>query len=274
LYRLYTCEECHGYIKAIDLRKAGSDVLLPRDLTREKLEHARYVVSNCHFHTRNLPERFPGLSVRRFHMVRIGLDLKAPFWSPVPQPRKEGTLRIFAAGRLVAVKAFHLLIDACNAVAGRGISLSCRIAGDGPLRASLERRIAGESPSPAIELIGQLDEQRIAAEIAGAHLFALTSLSEGTPMCLIEAMAKGRPVVAPRITGIPEVVEEETTGLLFAAGSSDACAHALERIERMSDEALSAMGMAGRRKAEREFDLHLNVNNLIALHNEEMNALQ
>lgn len=244
----------------------GSDVLLPRELTREKLEHAKYVISNCHFHCRNLPERFPGLHVRAFHVIRIGLEIASPRWSYATIPPFEGTLRVFAAGRLIEVKAFHLLIDACRRAAEQGLTVHLRLAGEGPLHASLETLAQQIALPSKAELIGPISEDQIAREMALSHVVALTSLSEGTPMCLIEAMAKGRPVIAPEITAIPEVVQHGITGLLFAVGSSENCAEALLKMASIEDEQREAMGREGRRKAEREFDLSTNIGKLAACH--------
>jgi glycosyltransferase involved in cell wall biosynthesis len=93
----------------------------------------------------------------------------------------------------------------------------------------------------------------LAAVYEACDVVALSSLNEGTPLALIEAMAAGRPVVATAVGGVPDLVEEGVTGLLVPAGDSVALAAALVRLGE--DECERAkMGTAGRARARVHFD--------------------
>jgi glycosyltransferase involved in cell wall biosynthesis len=88
--------------------------------------------------------------------------------------------------------------------------------------------------------------------MARADLFVLSSLVEGLPVVLMEAMASGLPVVAPRLTGIPELVIDGKTGMLFAPGNWRALA---DKVELLLREPARARALAGRARTavEREF---------------------
>jgi glycosyltransferase involved in cell wall biosynthesis len=87
-----------------------------------------------------------------------------------------------------------------------------------------------------------------------ADAFCLPTLAEGLGVVLMEAMAAGLPVVSTRVMGVPEVVEEEATGLLVSPGRADQLADALERLAA-SPELRERLGRHGRLRVEREFDL-------------------
>jgi glycosyltransferase involved in cell wall biosynthesis len=93
----------------------------------------------------------------------------------------------------------------------------------------------------------------MASYYADADVFCLPSFAEGVPVVLMEAMATGRPVIATRITGIPELIEDGVSGLLVAPGSLDQLVAALETLAA-SRELREQMGLAGRHKVEEEFD--------------------
>ena len=98
-----------------------------------------------------------------------------------------------------------------------------------------------------------MGQDGIRAHYHAAHVFCLPSFAEGIPVVLMEAMSTGLPVVANHITGIPELVEDEVSGLLVRPGRSDLLVQALERLVGDSD-LRARMGRAGREKVLREFE--------------------
>jgi glycosyltransferase involved in cell wall biosynthesis len=88
--------------------------------------------------------------------------------------------------------------------------------------------------------------------LAAADVFAMPSLWEGLPLALLEAMLAGRPIVASRISGIPEAVTDDVEGLLSTPGDIESLRQALGRL--LSDSALrTRLGAAARARARREF---------------------
>ena len=144
------------------------------------------------------------------------------------------------------------------------------------LRARLRLVIVGSGPLRS-EILGILSQAGVAelAWLPGAcngvpdilrlfDVFVLPSLAEGISNTLLEAMATGLPVIATRVGGTPELVDEDQTGVLVAVGDVEALAHALLRYA--DREAARAAGRAGRRRVERLYSLDAMVANYCALY--------
>lgn len=123
--------------------------------------------------------------------------------------------------------------------------LRLAVLGDGPLLADLRAMAAAAGVGDVVWLPGARDD--VAELLRGFSIFALASLAEGTPGAALEAMASGLPVVATRVGGMPEVVDDGVTGYLVPAADSAAMAVALARYAL--DPALAAShGAAARRR--------------------------
>jgi glycosyltransferase involved in cell wall biosynthesis len=125
------------------------------------------------------------------------------------------------------------------------------LVGDGPERPAIEKLIRELKLGDAIRFLGlRKDVDRL---LPGADVFLLTSISEGIPLTVIEAMAAGLPVVATDVGGMREVVAEGVTGLLGPAKDDAALATCISRLA--GDASLRrAMGAAGRARAKNHFD--------------------
>jgi glycosyltransferase involved in cell wall biosynthesis len=152
----------------------------------------------------------------------------------------------------VPVKDHENLLNAAAILRQQGVGFTTLIAGEGPLRASLESQIAARQLTAHVRLLGQrTDIERL---FAALDVFVLPSKSEGMSNTILEAMASGTPVVASRVGGADELVDHGRTGLLVPPENSDALAAALMRL--LQAPALRRqMGCAGRNKAETEFSL-------------------
>ena len=126
------------------------------------------------------------------------------------------------------------------------------IVGDGPERARLEAEIRRLGLEGAVVLAGDRDD--VAAMLARADVFVLSSTSEGLPLSILEAMAAGLPVVASSVGGVPEAVEDGETGLLVPPRDPVRLAAALERL--LVDPALRRrLGSNGRERVRQHFGL-------------------
>ena len=92
------------------------------------------------------------------------------------------------------------------------------IAGEGPERQDLELLIRNKRLGDCVILLGHVPPEELDALYRRAHVVVLTSLSEGIPLVLMEAMVRGKIVLAPAITGIPELVIPGKTGFLYKPG--------------------------------------------------------
>jgi glycosyltransferase involved in cell wall biosynthesis len=147
-------------------------------------------------------------------------------------------------------KGLSDLVTAAHEVLASHPDTRFLIAGEGPDRAKLERRIAKNGLRERVLLLGNRED--VPALMAAADLFVLPSRFEGLPSAIIEAMAAGRAVVATETAGTPELVEHGVTGWLVPP----ACPQALARTildARSGDR--EKLGRAGRRKAEETFSV-------------------
>jgi glycosyltransferase involved in cell wall biosynthesis len=128
------------------------------------------------------------------------------------------------------------------------------LVGDGPERERVIKAIQELGLEGSVQLRGHMAEQDTLREVAQSDLLVLASFMEGLPVVLMEALAYGLPVIAPRVAGVPELVEENVHGLLFAPAAWDELAERLQRL--LSDAALrQRLGGAGRAKIEQEFEI-------------------
>jgi sugar transferase (PEP-CTERM/EpsH1 system associated) len=150
-------------------------------------------------------ERFaPQREKRLASRIRMGLS--------------EKTLLIGSVGRLVAIKDHATMLRAAEMLAGQGLDLSVALAGDGPELERL-RAVAAASPhlSGRVHFLGA--SQNIVDILNAMDVFVLPSVSEGMSNTLLEAMSVALPVVATRVGGNSELIEDGITGLLFKVGS-------------------------------------------------------
>lgn len=250
----------------------GSDALMERPLTFEKLRRASFVVTNCVFHVNFLRPRFVELFKTPFYLVRGGLDLKSGPWSEFTPAEIDGPLRLLHVGRLSEEKNQARMIRGLGLLKEEGREFICRIAGDGPLKPELEALIAELGLEEEVILLGSIFQEEMIAQYDWSQALLLPSLSEGTPMTIIEAMAKGRAVVASRITGIPEMIEEGVTGYLISPGSPESLAEALAPLAAEPG-ICRELGLAGRVRAEELFDLEANSGTLMDVFSQQVPAL-
>jgi len=237
---------------AWDLFVKKNQVLLP-----EKLAAAGAVVTCTQFN-RTFLEPFcaPGVAGRiavRYHGVAI------PERAPAARERD----LIVAVGSLAPKKGFGVLLEACQRLAREGVDFRCEIVGEGPLRAELEEAIRTRGLDGRCSLLGARPNAEVIALMSRAAVFVMPSVRDkddsmdGIPNVILEAFAVGTPVVATRISGIPEVVREGVTGRLVAPEDAAGLAAAIADVLRDHDRHL-AQAEAGRRLVAEEFDLRRN----------------
>ena len=154
--------------------------------------------------------------------------------------------------RLSPEKDVANLIRAAAIVRRSDPDLRIEVAGDGQCLPELRRLVAELGLEGQVLLLGEVGD--VAGLLARGRLFVLPSRSEGISLTLLEAMARGLPVVATRVGGTPEVVVDGETGLLVPPGDPAALADAILRLQR-DPEAGRRMGEAGRPRVERIFDV-------------------
>jgi glycosyltransferase involved in cell wall biosynthesis len=183
---------------------------------------------------------------------------------------RSGRLHVMCIGTLHEVKGQRYLLEACRLLLNQGVEVRCTLIGDGPDLAMLERMIAELDLDGRVDLAGGKTRDEIAKLLASCDVVSAPSVPtrqgkrEGIPVALMEAMCAGVPVVASRLSGIPELVEDEWTGLLAPPRDPAALASALRRLHD-DPELRHRLGIAGRDKVAREFNLRANAKRLADL---------
>ncbi|MGB6248969.1 MAG: glycosyltransferase [Terriglobales bacterium] len=197
----------------------GSDLLQRADLLAAKLRACEFCVTVSDFNRQYILRGYPGTPPEKIVVQRLGVD-RVPSWRPLGTAAAEHRrFCLLSVGRLHRVKDNHFLIRSCAALRDRGLDFICWIVGEGPERTALERQIAALRLEDRVYLIGHVPRAHLASYYRYADLIVMTSKSEGIPVVLMEAMAHEKLVLAPAITGIPELVEHQRTGFLYQCGS-------------------------------------------------------
>ncbi len=161
-----------------------------------------------------------------------------------------GRMVIGAVGRLSTEKGFHLLIRAVHALVEQGLDLELWIAGEGDQRGDLEDMVTQYNLAGRIRLLGFVDDT--ISLYHALDLFVLSSLREGLPNVVLEAMSMHVPVVATQVGGVGDLVQHEQTGLICPAGELDTLIEACRRL--VTDEILrSRLATAGRKAIESHY---------------------
>jgi colanic acid/amylovoran biosynthesis glycosyltransferase len=197
----------------------GSDLLLHGAYLDVKLATCAFCFTVSEYNRWFILDRYPEIEAERVAACYLGVDL--PHELPQGRTPADGTFTFITVGRLHAVKNQEFLIEACARLRELGLRFECLIAGEGPerrrLESSIERRELGEH----VTMLGHVERKQMDSLYDRADVVVLTSRSEGIPLVLMEAMARRKIVVAPAITGIPELVIHGETGFLYEPGLLD-----------------------------------------------------
>jgi glycosyltransferase involved in cell wall biosynthesis len=206
----------------------------------------RTVVAVSHEMRRELVGRYR-VGAEKVVVIHNGIPLPGKEEEP---PAGEQTLRVGSVGRLVAVKDYDLFLETAALLARGSRPVRFGILGDGPLLAQLRERAQALGIGALVEFGAPVTDP--SPFYRSLDLYLSTSVHEGIPLSILEAMAAGRPVVAPRVGGIPEIITREDEGLLVPTRRPEdfaaACLALLDDPSRRR-----AMGDAGRARVRSAF---------------------
>ena len=188
----------------------------------------------------------------KFTVVRVGIELAgrvADVDGRAETRRRLGiagdSFTVGWVGRMTGVKRTSDVLLAFKRLRERGVDAFLCMIGDGPEREQLERRAHELGIMKRTLFLGY--QEQVAPYYAALDAMILPSGNEGTPVSAIEALAAGRPVVATRVGGLPDVVREGEDGFLVAPGAVDELADRLEQLAA-DEELRRRMGEAGRER--------------------------
>ena len=201
--------------------------------------------------TRKFYVQHRGVPASKARVILNGAHLEKFLESPAHPGGSPSRIRFGTAARLVPVKDHYSLLRAFATVVRDIPHAELAIAGDGPLRRELEAFTNKQNLSERVKFVGALpDTPKFLSEL---DIFVLSSLSEGMPISLLEAMAAGLPIVSTRAGGVDEVALEGQNAFLAEPADVEGLAQALIKMARRSD--LAQMGAIGLEKAKTGFHI-------------------
>ena len=200
-----------------------------------------------------------GAPADKIHLHRTGIDLSRYAFRARRLEAGE-PLRVVTVARLVEKKGIEYALDALRRVLDGGTDFRYDVLGGGPLHAQLEARAAALGIADRVNFRGWSAQTDVRDALERCHLLLQPSVTaangdqEGVPNVLKEAMAAGVPVVGTRHGGIPELITDGVEGRLVPERDAAALGAALADLVRSSD-SWAALGAAGRRRVERDYDI-------------------
>jgi glycosyltransferase involved in cell wall biosynthesis len=202
-------------------------------------------------------------------LVRCAVDPAAYPFRPRPLPTT-GPIRAICVATLNELKGHSTLLDALARGGPTLERVQLDLVGSGPLEQSLAEQIVALGLQDRVRMHGTLSERDVARVLDESDVFVLASVvtptgwMDGIPVALMEALASGLPVIASRLSGIPELVRDGETGVLATPGDAGDLARAFERVLE-DPEATLQRCRAGRRLIEEEFAIERSAARMVAL---------
>jgi len=240
----------------------GSDLHRDRHMLRDKVAEAAFVVAISEYNRNVILEECGQDASAKVLVIHCGVDLRA--FRPRPADANGDQLgrplAILCIGTLHEVKGQTYLIEACRRLAAGGLGFICHFIGDGPDWKALSRQAVRAGLGARVHFHGRMTQEEVREVLKEADVVVAPSVPtrsgrrEGIPVALMEAMSCGVPVIASRLSGIPELVEDGSTGVLVEPRDVEGLSSALERLLR-DRELRRRLGRAGQAKVEEDFDL-------------------
>ena len=267
------CERCkgHKYYQAVLRRCVKNSRLKSAICAIEAYVHRAWGIYDRGVQVYIAPSRF-----MKQKMVEFGLEdtriVHVPNFLMVDdyQPSASFDNYFIYSGRIEAIKGLATLLDAVGD-SQMTSQFELRIAGDGEERAALETQIQATGATN-VRFLGRLGSEELKSLLRGAMFSVVPSeWYENAPLSILEAYAYGKPVIASRIGGIPELVEDGRTGLLFEPGNAEDLRAKIEHLLTHPGET-QKMGLNARKLAERAYGPDRHYRRLMAVYAQAQSA--
>ncbi len=233
-----------------------------RVLLSRKINASRFTVTVSEFNRRYLVDHMPGLNAEKVRVCYNGIDVERFCTDGDVSSMQNST--ILAVGRLIEKKGFTHLIEAIGNLRTQGLPVSCKIVGEGRERPRLLKQIKDANLTSQIELTGPLKQGAVLQLMRQSSCFVLPCVQaadgniDALPTVLLEALAAGCPAISTRLSGIPEIIEDQVSGLLVEPGDVVGLGRAIQRI-LLSPTLAERLARDGRQRADDRFDIRRNV---------------
>lgn len=247
------------------------------DLLQLITNQASKVITISDHNKNSIQAKNPVLQNGKLQVIRCGIDLSY-FSSPAAEQFPTSSpVQITSIGSLIEKKGHEYLIKACNILKNQDFPFQCMIIGAGSQHAFLENMIRENNLSEYVVLAGKKSQDWVRDRLSRSHLFVLACVrtddndQDGIPVAMMEAMAMGIPVISTAVSGIPEIIINEETGLIVDERDPEFLCKAIIRLS--SDASLrKALGEKGLMLIQQEYDIRKNVKQLRTIFSEVVNV--
>ena len=233
-------------------------------LLKEKVARAKFAVTISEYNKHFLREL--GADKKKINVIHCGVDTSS--FKVGPEKELGSPPLLGALGRMVEKKGFDVLVSACDILKKEGMVFKLQLAGGGPLKAELEDMASSMGVLDTIDFIDSISHEKVPEWIKSLDIFVLPCQKDkhgdmdGIPVVLMEAMLSGVPVITTRISGIPELVVDNVTGLLCEPKDADCMATKIKALIT-NNKLMSELRKNAIPKVKAEFELKDNVRLLI-----------
>ena len=174
-------------------------------------------------------------------------------------------------GRLNWSKGFDHLIIALGKIKKKTSNFHLKIAGEGPLRNTLQNLIQKNQLESNVKILGEINHNEVSEFLSGLNIYIQPSISEGSPVTLKEAMASGLPILASDAGGIPEIIENNITGFIFQKGNVKKLTTSLLKIMKLDHKKKKKIGLMARNRAKEMYGIDLTSKKLVNIYKKILN---
>lgn len=230
--------QCRSCIRRIhDGRKLNIPMRFRKDMMRIALDHVDRFVSPSQFIAKRYIDA--GLDVSRVEVLPNGIN--ALSFCPPAAKTSTDDVRVTYVGYFGAHKGVETLLDALAVLSAEGKQFILQLVGEGPACEAYKMRAESLGLLDRVQFLGKVETAKMPAVYARSEIVVLPSIwDENQPVCIMEAMAAGVPVVASRKGGIPELIKHGENGLMFAAGDARDLA---DRLSMLIDDSTQRRAM-------------------------------
>jgi glycosyltransferase involved in cell wall biosynthesis len=212
----------------------GSDVYLPPPLTKLTSKIAMKNADSVIALTEDMKQAMRSIYGRNIAVIPNGIELKEYTEKRLVKEVEYPSKRIIFVGRLHPIKGVQYLLQGMKMVHEEMPDAKLILVGDGEEREHLESLTDSLEIRECVEFVGKVPHERVQDYMNQSEVFVLPSLSEGFPVTILEAMACGLPIVATRVRGIPDIIEDGTNGYLVDTKNPKQIAQALQKFWKMN----------------------------------------
>lgn len=246
----------------------GSDLHVDRRMLDEKVKLASFVVTVSAYNKKVIINDCGEIFRNKIHVIHCGIDPE--LFTPKCKPTINKVFQIACIASFEEVKGHKYLIRAIELLKERDIQFQCHLVGEGPLREQIERQCKSSGLNGRIQFHGALTRTEIAKLFQQIDVMVLPSVPtsngkrEGIPVALMEAMACGIPVISSNLSGIPELVMHDVTGILTEPSDVTGI---FDGLQKMVQNSLfrQHLGSAGRDFVLNEFNQDQSIEQLVSL---------